>query len=246
MIYKNMSEDDIKNTLIYPIWQYAKAAHSGQNRKGFDKNGLEQPYHTHLFKVFELCMNARSTTDIMIDSVNISLYSAAMLHDVLEDTKTTPEQLYRDLKPIMGHTNAEKTVAIVKELTNPAEGFGTPDMTKEQRDEIKKEWQIKHAKTMSPHAKLIKIADQISNILDVSEYTMPSWDNDQKLRYICKANLVSYGCFVNTEKAPTNTKTAFNRMINVLASTTEYATARIKNQIKYQDLLDKRRQRQKD
>src|SRR3979409_756045 len=121
--------------LISEAADFAARRHSGMARKG---RGNE-PYINHLAEVANLLAIATDGTDA-------ELVAAGWLHDTIEDTKTTREELAQKF--------SKRVAALVVDVTD--------DMTlpKDQR----RQQQIIDAPKKSPGAKLIKIADKITNI----------------------------------------------------------------------------------
>jgi len=78
--------------------------------------------------------------------INSDLMIAALLHDLIEDTNITLEEIEKEF-------NA-KVAMIVKELSKP-----------EQAN--KEEW-LKNLKSVSNEAKIIKMADRIDNLMDMN------------------------------------------------------------------------------
>jgi len=117
----------------------------------------------------------------LIDVANILLYvggvrelfvlEAGILHDVLEDTSCTLDELQK--------TFGAKVSFIVNEVSDEQGIFGYE----------RKKVQIQKSLFLSKNAKLIKIADKISNILDTNALRPLGWDLNKKLRYInfCKS-----------------------------------------------------------
>jgi len=103
------------------------------------------------------------------------LLSAAILHDVLEDTCTGEEEM----RSLFG----DKITDFVIEVTD--------DMSLTYDD--RKRYQIKKAPTLSPSAKKIKIADKISNIQDILSLPM-TWSNRRKRQYFEWSERVIEGC----------------------------------------------------
>ena len=132
----------------------ASEKHISQRRKGCD----QVPYINHLIKVAEVLYKIGNETDF-------ELLSAAVLHDVLEDTPTTETEL----REIFG----ERITNLVLEVTD--------DMSLTYED--RKRHQIKKALTISNDAKKIKIADKISNIQDVLSLSL-TWSNRRKRQYV--------------------------------------------------------------
>ena len=88
--------------------------------------------------------------------------AAAYLHDVLEDTDVTLEFLKEKV--------GDEVANIVAELTNKGHKGRT---RKEKQDSL-----IKKAKTMSGKAKLIKLADRLHNVTE-----MTVWNIERQKRY---------------------------------------------------------------
>jgi guanosine-3',5'-bis(diphosphate) 3'-pyrophosphohydrolase len=143
--------------------RFAADKHVLQRRKGCDKI----PYINHPIKVVQLLYNASETDP--------ELLAAAILHDVLEDTCTTDEEM----RNIFGN----RVTNIVLEVTD--------DMTLNYDD--RKRSQIKRAPTLSDDAKKIKIADKISNIRDILDLTL-AWSDRRKRQYFEWSEKVVHGC----------------------------------------------------
>jgi (p)ppGpp synthase/HD superfamily hydrolase len=121
--------------LVSAAADLAARRHNGMARKG---RGNE-PYINHLAEV------ARILADVT-DGADAELVAAGWLHDTIEDTETTREEL------------AEKFGARVATLVVEV----TDDMSLSKATRRQK--QIADAPHKSPGARLIKIADKVSNI----------------------------------------------------------------------------------
>jgi (p)ppGpp synthase/HD superfamily hydrolase len=144
---------------------FAARRHSGQQRKG---SGHE-PYVNHLAEVANLLSMATNGTDA-------ELVAAGWLHDTIEDTATTREQLAQQF--------GERVAALVVEVTD--------DMSLPKQE--RREKQIVDAPRKSPGAKLIKIADKISNIR-ARILPQPNQDErDDLIDYVAWAEKVVTGC----------------------------------------------------
>src|SRR5260221_14243660 len=121
--------------LVSEAADFAACRHTGQQRKG---RGNE-PYVNHLAEVANLL-------SIATDGIDAELAAAGWLHDTIEDTATTREELAQKF--------GERVAALVVEVTD--------DMTLPKAERRQK--QIVDAPRKSPLAKLIKIADNIRNI----------------------------------------------------------------------------------
>lgn len=142
---------------------YSAEMHKYQRRKGFN----QVPYINHPLKVAELLSEyGESEEDLLI---------AAILHDVIEDTDATAEEIVN----LFG----QNICNIILEVTDD----------KELPYSIRKELQIKHAPGLSVSAKKLKIADKICNIIDIVSYPL-DWSTERKLSYLEWAEQVVNGC----------------------------------------------------
>jgi guanosine-3',5'-bis(diphosphate) 3'-pyrophosphohydrolase len=121
--------------LISEAAELAARCHNGMARKG---RGNE-PYINHLAEVANLLAAAT-------DGADAELVAAGWLHDAVEDGGTTREELAQKF--------SERVASLVAEVTD--------DMSLPQRE--RRRLQVTDAPHKSPDAKLIKIADKISNI----------------------------------------------------------------------------------
>lgn len=134
-------EEDPKQALAY-----ATQAHAGQTRSSGD------PYISHPVRVANtVSANKRSKN---IDA----LISAAYLHDTIEDTDITHE----DLEKMFGGLVA----SLVQELTSD----------KEKIKQIgKTEYLAKKMAVMSSYGLVIKLADRLDNVQDIATAKTPEW-----------------------------------------------------------------------
>ena len=121
--------------LVSAAAELAARRHNGMARKG---RGNE-PYINHLAEVANILAEVTEGSDA-------ELVAAGWLHDTIEDTRTTREELVGKF--------GERVAALVVEVTD--------DMSLPRTERRQK--QIADAPHKSPDAKLIKIADKISNI----------------------------------------------------------------------------------
>jgi len=141
-------------TLVQAI-NFAAKKHSTQKRKGAD----EQPYINHPLEVLNLLVNVGK-----IEDYNVLI--AAVLHDTIEDTETTKEEITE----LFG----ADVCGLVLEVTDDK------SLPKAER----KQKQIEHAPHLSNGAKQIKLGDKISNIRDVSENSPDGWSKERRLEYV--------------------------------------------------------------
>ena len=121
--------------LVSQAAELAARRHNGMARKG--RGG--EPYINHLAEVANLLAD-------VTDGGDAELVAAGWLHDSIEDTETTREELANKF--------SERVAGLVVECTDD---MSLPKPLRRQR-------QIEDAPHKSPGAKLIKTADKISNI----------------------------------------------------------------------------------
>jgi guanosine-3',5'-bis(diphosphate) 3'-pyrophosphohydrolase len=144
---------------------FAAQKHCDQRRKGSDAS----PYINHPIAVAELLSDVGGVTDPVV-------LIAALLHDTIEDTGTRGEELEE-------HFGAAVR-ALVEEVTDDK------SLPKAER----KQQQIEHTLHLSHNAKLIKLGDKISNVLDVTHNPGVDWSADRRLEYLDWAERVIAGC----------------------------------------------------
>lgn len=134
--------------------QFAAEKHKNQRRKDADAS----PYINHpLALASVLAVEGGVETPEVI--------CAALLHDTVEDTETTAEEL----AAIFGAT----VTGIVLEVTDD----------KSLDKAVRKEEQVRHAPHISPEAKLVKLADKICNLRDILASPPADWSADRKRAY---------------------------------------------------------------
>jgi (p)ppGpp synthase/HD superfamily hydrolase len=152
--------------LVSEAAEFAAHRHTGMTRKG----RANEPYINHLAEVANVLA-------IVTDGADAELVAAGWLHDTIEDTGTTREELEEDF--------GARVAALVAEVT---------DDTSLPRSE-RRQGQIEDAPHKSPDAKLIKIADKVSNIL-ARIYPNPSSEKreEELTDYVAWAEKVVAGC----------------------------------------------------
>ena len=128
---------------------FAANKHRNQRRKNAEKT----PYINHPIDVAQSLSNANVT--------DVNTLMAAVLHDTIEDTNTT----YSELVSTFGSEVAD----IVMEVTDD----------KSLDKSVRKRLQIEHAKIASVPAKLVKLADKLSNTLDLLTNPPVSWTKNE-------------------------------------------------------------------
>lgn len=158
----NNLTDGIK-TIISAI-NFAAQKHKVQRRKG----GGRVPFVNHPIEITNLLAQT-------VKPLNINLLVAAVLHDTIEDTDTTAEEL----EAMFG----KEVSGIVCEVTDDM------NLSKPER----KDQQLVKASGLSDNARLIKIADKRCNILDMIK-SQGHWTKKQKVEYIRWAKKVAGVC----------------------------------------------------
>ena len=151
--------------LVSEAAELAAHRHNGMARKG---RGNE-PYINHLAEVANLLATAT-------DGCDAELVAAGWLHDTIEDTDTTRVELSR--------TFSERVASLVVECTD--------DMSLPKAERRRK--QIEDAPHKSAGAKLIKIADKISNISARIQSDPSADERDDLADYSGWAEQVVAGC----------------------------------------------------
>jgi len=118
--------------------EFAAVKHAGQKRKG-----TTIPYITHVIEAMEIVSRMTEDEEIRV---------AAVLHDTLEDTETTKEELIEAFGPRVADLVAAESEDKRK------------DLPEEKTWRIRKEETIKHLKKASTEVKMIALGDKLSNI----------------------------------------------------------------------------------
>lgn len=148
-------KDTELNVLIRAI-DFATVKHSGQRRK----NATSDPYINHPIRVMKLLSDAGIT--------DVHILAAAVLHDTVEDTDTNVIELCS--------TFGEKIASIVMEVTDD----------KSLSKVARKQGQIDHAcgEEMTMEAMLVKLADKLANLSDMSSDPPISWSKEIQQGYL--------------------------------------------------------------
>jgi len=140
--------------LLFRALAFAAHKHRDQRRKDAEAS----PYINHPIALAEVLAGEGCVTDIQV-------LAAALLHDTIEDTATTGEELAREF--------GGRIAGMVAEVTDD---LGLP---KAERKRL----QIEHAARLSDGAKLVKLADKICNLRDVAERPPAKWDLERRREY---------------------------------------------------------------
>jgi GTP diphosphokinase / guanosine-3',5'-bis(diphosphate) 3'-diphosphatase len=156
----------MKSELALLLKALAFAAHKHRDQRR--KDPAASPYINHPIALANVLVNEGGVTDEEI-------LAAALLHDTVEDTATTPEELQELFGP--------RIARIVAEVTDDKA------LPKAERKRL----QVEHAAQLSPEARLVKLADKICNLRDVAERPPASWDLARRREYFDWAKSVIDG-----------------------------------------------------
>ena len=134
--------------------QFAAEKHRHQRRK----DAHASPYINHPIELANVLANEGGVHDP-------DVLCAALLHDTIEDTETTAEELRA--------TFGDTITGIVLEVTDDKL------LSKEDRKRL----QIEHAPHVSHQAKLVKLADKICNLRDIISSPPAKWPLARKQEY---------------------------------------------------------------
>ncbi|MBO3056571.1 bifunctional (p)ppGpp synthetase/guanosine-3',5'-bis(diphosphate) 3'-pyrophosphohydrolase [Burkholderia pseudomallei] len=148
------------NKLVAAI-AFAADKHRNQRRKDHEAS----PYINHPIALANVLANEAGLEDERV-------LLAAVLHDTIEDTETTEQELVR----LFGKEVAD----IVMEVTDDKA------LPKAERKRL----QIEHAPHISRRAKLVKLADKICNLRDIAKSPPTDWSVERKQEYFDWAKAV--------------------------------------------------------
>lgn len=151
--------------LVTRACDFAALRHVQQRRKGV----AGEPYLNHLAEVAALLADATGGADAI-------LVAGGFLHDTLEDTPTTYDELEELFGPEIAH--------LVGEVTDDK---SLPKAERKRR-------QISTTPSKSMRAKLIKIADKTSNVRAMASSPPAGWEISRIAEYVVWAEQVVAGC----------------------------------------------------
>jgi len=134
------------------IEKFAAEAHAGQKRKY-----TPEDYIVHPVRVMKLCKKYTNKLPIL---------AAALLHDVLEDTSATKNQIKEFLIKLMDKQQADYTVQLVEEMTDVYVKEDFPQWNRKKR----KTKEAERIQKTSADAQTIKYADMIDNCIEIVQY----------------------------------------------------------------------------
>ena len=139
---------------ILDALQFAAHKHRDQRRKDPEAS----PYINHPIALANILWLEGDVHEPLV-------ICAALLHDTVEDTDTTQEELAERFGPVVAK--------IVMEVTD--------DKTLDKAS--RKRLQVEHAPHISREAKLVKLADKIANLRDVASSPPAEWAPSRQREY---------------------------------------------------------------
>lgn len=155
-----------KETLrLVQAFSFATEKHSVQRRKGRDKS----PYMNHPAEVAALVAEATGGTDV-------NLIIAALLHDVVEDTGTSLQEIQEkfgdDVAQIVADVSDDKALPKAR----------------------RKELQVEHAGHLHQRVQILKIADKIANLRTTISDPPDGWGLERRQEYFVWSKQVVDKC----------------------------------------------------
>lgn len=141
-------------SLLLRALAFAAHKHRDQRRKDV----AASPYINHPIALADVLVNEGGIEEVEV-------LCAALLHDTIEDTDTTRDEVAKAF--------GERVAAIVAEVTDDK------TLAKAER----KEAQVEHAAHISRGAKLVKLADKICNLRDVVAHPPAGWSLERRREY---------------------------------------------------------------
>ncbi|MBX9810903.1 MAG: HD domain-containing protein [Burkholderiales bacterium] len=134
----------------------AFAAHKHRDQRRKDKDA--SPYINHPIQLATVLWEEGGVRDAEV-------IAAALLHDTLEDTETSLQELRGEF--------GEEIAAVVLEVTD----------TQWIKKQVRKRLQVARAKYSSGKARLVKLADKICNLRDIAAHPPAGWALERKRQY---------------------------------------------------------------
>jgi guanosine-3',5'-bis(diphosphate) 3'-pyrophosphohydrolase len=141
--------------VILKALRFSAIKHRDQRRKDIP----ETPYINHPIDVAEKLWDVGGVRDEAI-------LVAAILHDTIEDTITSPDEIRASF--------GEQVLTLVLEVTDDK------SLPKPERKRL----QVEHAPHLSPAAKLIKLSDKVCNLGDNLHSPPPDWSTERRQEYL--------------------------------------------------------------
>lgn len=140
--------------LILDAASFAADKHRRQRRKDAEAS----PYINHPLALADILARVGGVEDAKV-------IAAALLHDTVEDTDTSIEELQARF--------GKRIASMVAEVTDDK------SLSKEERKRL----QVTKARTKSLGARLVKLADKIANLRDLTSAPPADWSDERRAQY---------------------------------------------------------------
>lgn len=147
-----MSSKDLQQ--LIKAAAFAADKHKGQRRKDVEAS----PYINHPLSLAHILSSEGDVSDVVV-------LVSALLHDTVEDTETTLDELEREF--------GGEVASVVAEVTDDK------SLPKDERKRL----QVLKAASKSDRAKLVKLADKISNLRDIAATPPADWSTERRETY---------------------------------------------------------------
>ena len=141
--------------LILKAIRFVAEKHSNQRRN----DSKSSPYINHPIRVAEILWTIGEVRDD-------TLLVASVLHDTVEDTDTSPDEITREF--------GEAVLSLVLEVTDD----------KSLPKQVRRQQQIETAPHATHPAKMLKLADKICNVRDLIDTPPRDWTRGRKREYL--------------------------------------------------------------
>jgi GTP diphosphokinase / guanosine-3',5'-bis(diphosphate) 3'-diphosphatase len=150
--------------MILSALKFSAGKHRNQRRKDAEAS----PYINHPIQVAELLWNVGEVRDIVV-------ILGALLHDTIEDTQTSPEEIEQFF--------GKEVLELVLEVTDDKR------LSKTERKRL----QIVQAPNKSTRAKQLKMSDKICNVRDITNTPPKDWPFERRWEYLDWTESVIHG-----------------------------------------------------
>lgn len=140
--------------IVFKALAFSAEKHRNLRRKDAEAS----PYINHPIALANVLINEAGIADPIV-------ICGALLHDTVEDTETS----FEELESQFGLAIAQ----VVREVTDD----------KLLPKEVRKQLQVEHAAHASHHARLVKLADKICNLRDIAQSPPKDWSLERKVEY---------------------------------------------------------------
>jgi len=147
--------------IVFKALSVAAEKHRDQRRKNLEAS----PYINHPIALANVLYNEGGVADV-------DVICAAILHDTIEDTDMSANEL----ESLFGKTICQLVIEVTDDKSLPKD--------------VRKDHQITHARQSSHKAKLVKLADKICNLRDLAEFPPVGWTIDRRRKYFIWARSV--------------------------------------------------------